>query len=110
MARKTIVELIDDIDGSKADETVSFGLDGVEYELDLTEENAARLRGELATWIEKSRRVGGRRSRGGRASGSASSGDTARVRRWARENGFTVSDRGRISAEVQRAYDEAHGR
>lgn len=108
MARKTIVELIDDIDGSKAVETIAFGLDGVEYELDLNEENAARLRGELAAWIQKSRRTGGRRTRSG--AGRANAGETSRVRRWAREHGYSVSDRGRISAEVQRAFDEAHGR
>src|SRR5690625_1580782 len=82
MARKTYVELIDDTDGTKADVTVSFALDGVAYEIDLSEENAAQLRSDLATWVEKARRVGGRRTRG---TGGArrSSGDSARIREWA---------------------------
>lgn len=108
MARKTFVELIDDIDGGKAAETVSFALDGVAYEIDLTEDNAAKLRGELGTWVEKARRVGGRRSRGGASSGGGSA-DTPRIREWARSNGYEVSDRGRISSEIRSAYYAAQG-
>lgn len=108
MARKTYVELIDDIDGSKAEETVSFALDGVAYEIDLSEDNAAKLRGELGTWVEKARRVGGRRSRGASTSSAGGSNDTPRIREWARSNGHDVSDRGRIPAEVFEAYDAAH--
>jgi len=106
MARKTFVELIDDIDGSKAEQTVTFSLDGVSYEIDLSEDNAARLREELGTWVAKSRRVSGRRTRGTGASAPAK--DSAKVREWARENGYEVSDRGRISAEIRTAYENAH--
>ncbi|MBE9404305.1 Lsr2 family protein [Brachybacterium sp. p3-SID1565] len=109
MARKTYVELIDDIDGEKAAETVSFALDGVAYEIDLSEDNAAKLRGELGTWVEKARRVGGRRSRGAGSAGSGSSNDTPRIREWARSNGYEVSDRGRISSEIRSAYYAAQG-
>jgi len=106
MARKTFVELIDDIDGSKAEQTVTFSLDGVSYEIDLSEDNAARLREELGTWVAKSRRVSGRRTRGTGASAPAK--HSAKVREWARENGYEVSDRGRISAEIRTAYENAH--
>lgn len=109
MARKTYVELIDDIDGSKAEETVSFALDGVAYEIDLSEDNAAKLRGELGTWVEKARRVGGRRSRGTSTSSAGGSNDTPRIREWARSNGYEVSDRGRISSEIRSAYYAAQG-
>ena len=108
MARKTYVELIDDTDGTKADETVSFALDGVAYEIDLSEENAAQLRSDLATWVEKARRVGGRRTRG-TSSARSSSGDSARIREWARGQGFEVPDRGRISGAIRKAYEDAHG-
>lgn len=107
MARKTIVELIDDIDGSRATGTIEFGLDGVTYEIDLNDENSAKMRGELSAWIEKARRIGGRRHRGG-SSASTGSKDTAKIRAWAREKGYTVSDRGRISADIRRAYYDAH--
>ncbi|WP_347041626.1 histone-like nucleoid-structuring protein Lsr2 [Brachybacterium nesterenkovii] len=107
MARKTFIELIDDIDGSKADETVTFSLDGVGYEIDLNSENAQKLRDELGTWISTARRVSGRRTTRS-ASSSSSSEETARIRAWARENGYQVSDRGRISGEIRKAYQAAH--
>ncbi|WP_377639474.1 Lsr2 family protein [Oryzobacter terrae] len=112
MAKKVQVLLVDDLDkSSPADETVSFSLDGVSYEIDLTSDNAARLRDELAVWIGHAERTGGRKS-GGRATRSASRGgsktDLSAVREWARSNGHQVSDRGRISADVQAAYDKAH--
>lgn len=108
MARKTYVELVDDLSGDKADETVSFALDGVAYEIDLSEANAAKFREELGSWVEKARRVGGRRSRG-TTSGRSGSNDSARIREWAREAGYEVPDRGRISGTIRKAYEEAHG-
>jgi len=111
MAQRVSVLLVDDVDGKPADETVTFGLDGVTYEIDLSSSNAAKLRDGLATWIGHARRSGGRRTTGRGATRSA--GSTRRnlsaIRDWARDNGFAVSDRGRISAEVQEAYDKAHG-
>lgn len=104
MARKTLVELIDDMDGGKADETVSFALDGVAYEIDLTTENAGELREAIGVWAGKARRVGGRRKPGASTPGE----DTAAIRAWARENGHDVSERGRISADVRDAYNAAH--
>ena len=110
MAKKVQVLLVDDLDkNSPADETVSFSLDGVSYEIDLTSENAAKLRDDLAVWIGHSERTGGRRSTaraGARSSGPKT--DLSAVREWARANGHTVSDRGRISSQVQAAYDKAH--
>lgn len=106
MARRTFVELIDDIDGGKADQTVTFSLDGVGYEIDLTEENAQKLRDEIGAWVTPARRVSGRRTRS--SSSSAASKDSARIRTWARENGYEVSDRGRISGDIRRAYEAAH--
>lgn len=104
MARKTHVVLEDDLDGTPADETLEFTIDGVEYEIDLTTEHAAALREALAPWVGAARRVGGRRS----ARASASKGNLAEIREWARSNGLSVSDRGRISSEVQKAYADAH--
>ena len=111
MAKKVQVLLVDDVDkSSPADETVSFSLDGVSYEIDLTSKNASKLRDDLAVWIGHAERTGGRRS-SGRTPGKGSSrkGDLGAVRAWARDNGHKVSDRGRISAGVQAAYDKAHG-
>ncbi len=120
MAQKVQVILVDDLDGGDAVETVSFALDGVSYEIDLNEDNAARMREELAAWVGHARRTGGRSSarsgsgRGaGRRSGSraaATAGpDTATVREWAKQNGYAVSERGRIKADVLEAYHAANG-
>ena len=122
MAQKVQVILVDDVDGGEASETVSFALDGVSYEIDVSEKNAAELRDALAPWVGHARRVGGRSggsggSGGGRAKASGGGGgrsrgnskfDLADVRSWARENGFQVSDRGRVSGEVLAAYEKAH--
>lgn len=109
MAQKTQVILVDDVDGSEATQTITFALDGVSYEIDLNDEHAAALRESLEEWTTKARRTAGRRSSGRRRSaGAASSGETQRIREWAREQGLEVSDRGRISAEVREAYEAAH--
>lgn len=112
MAQKVQVILVDDIDGGDASETVSFALDGISYEIDLNDDNAARLRDAMAPWVGHGRRVGGRSSGGRKAArrstGSAKGTDTAAVREWAKTNGFKVSERGRISAEVMEAYAKAN--
>jgi hypothetical protein len=113
MAQRVNVILVDDIDGSDAAETVTFGLDGVQYEIDLSTENADKFRDVLAPYVGHARRSGGRRRAsggGGRANGSASrsGASAADVRAWARDNGWDVPDRGRVSAEVREAYDAAH--
>lgn len=107
MAQKVKVLLIDDLDGSDADETISFAVDGVTYEIDLNAENAAELREAFAKWIGHARKAGGRRTTR-RASSSSGGGNTAAIREWARDNGYKVSDRGRVSAEIREAYAAAH--
>lgn len=111
MAQKVQVILIDDVDGGNADETVSFALDGVNYEIDLNAENAAALRDAFATWVGHARRVGGRtgrRTRTARPAANGSGPSNSEIREWARNNGYEVSDRGRISAEIRDAYTAAH--
>ncbi len=112
MAQKVNIVLVDDIDGSEAEETVKFGLDGTSYEIDLTEKHAEDLREMLAPYIGHARRAEGTRRRSSRSSGhssSAASGtDAADIRAWARENGMDVPERGRVSAKVREAYAAAH--
>jgi len=110
MAQRVNIVLEDDLDGSPADETVTFALDGVTYEIDLNEKNAGRLRDALAPFVGHARRASGRRQATGRAQAPRGGArrDLADVREWARTNGHKVSDRGRISAEVQAAYEKAH--
>ena len=104
MAQKVHIVLEDDLDGSPATETVSFGLDGKTYEIDLNDKNAGKLRDALAPYVGHARRAAGRRR--GRSGGSGPS--PADIRAWARDNGFDVPDRGRVSSEVREAYLAAH--
>ena len=110
MAQKVQVLLVDDINGAEAAETVSFSLDGVSYDIDLTTAHAKKLRDDLATWVGHARRSGGRKNTR-RSAGNAGQrrGDLSVVRQWARDNGHKVSSRGRISAGIQAAYDKANG-
>lgn len=111
MAQQVLVQLVDDLDGTASSDvsTVLFSLDGVTYEIDLSEDNAERLRGGLAEYVEAARRVGGRIKRGGKAgqNGSGAAGDAGLVRKWANENGFGLSGRGRIPSHVVEAYRAA---
>lgn len=110
MAQRVSITLVDDIDGSDADQTIQFGLDGTSYEIDLSDENAAKLREALAPYVGMARSTGGRRPRGApkaARSGGSSAGD---IRAWAIENGHQVNARGRISAELRAAYEAATGR
>ncbi|MET0741306.1 MAG: Lsr2 family protein [Candidatus Nanopelagicales bacterium] len=104
MAQRVEIILDDDIDGGPADETLGFTFDGTKYEIDLSSRNAAALRDALAPFIAHARKVGGRGRRGSPRAGRGG-GDTAAIREWARVNGFKISDRGRISAEVMAAYE-----
>lgn len=128
MARRIVHQLVDDLDGTVLDvgdgETVLFSLDGTAYEIDLTDENAAALRDALSPYIAAARSVSARTgsprsgSTGGRSTGGP--GNTARVQRragqrdyapvreWAAQNGYTLSDRGRVPAAVLEAYDAAN--
>lgn len=121
MARRIVHQLVDDLDGTVLDvgegETVLFSLDGVAYEIDLTDANAAALRGALAPYIDAARSVSRARS-GGRAASSSSTNERRRrrtgqqdygpVREWAKSNGYKVSERGRVPASVLEAYEAAH--
>nr|WP_219419982.1 Lsr2 family protein [Pseudonocardia nigra] len=107
MAQKVETRVVDDLDGSVAAETVSFAFEGREYEIDLSQENAARLRDSLSVFVGAARHAGGgRRSVGARAArgSSVDREQTHSVREWARDNGFEVSSRGRIPGAVLEAY------
>ena len=106
MAQKITVALEDDIDGGPADETVRFGLGGAEYEIDLSKRNANAFRRQLAPFIEHARKAGrGPRRRPGRTASSRER--SADIRAWAKDQGITVSERGRISASVAVQYEAA---
>ena len=105
MAQRVQVELVDDVDGRTATETVSFGLDGVSYEIDLSNKNAKALRKAYDTWIASARRVGGRQGRG--TTRVATGVDPAAVRGWGSSYGYDVSSRGRIPGEVLEKYRAA---
>ena len=106
--RQTVVTLIDDLDGeSSADEAVKFGLDGTEYEIDLSKKNAEKLRGTLRTYVDHARKTTGGR-RGKRSGGTTFSDvDTKAVRAWAASNKVEVNARGRIPASVIEQYRTA---
>ncbi len=113
MAQRVNVVLVDDLDGSDAAETVSFALDGVDYEIDLNDKHAGELRNAMALYIGHGRRTGGRRRKGASSSkaakSSAAAGPSAsEIRAWARDNGWDVPERGRVAAEVREAYAAAH--
>ena len=111
MAQRVHVVLVDDLDGGDAAETVSFGLDGVDYEIDLSDKHAGELREALALYVGHARRTGGRRRTAAKAAagaGGKGGPSAAEIRDWARENGWDVPARGRVSAEVREAYAAAH--
>ena len=109
MARKIHVQLIDDISGEDAQETIRFSLDGADYEIDLSADNAADLRDTLKGYAAKGRRLRGPSdTRGGRAEATGR-GETQKIRNWAAENGYNPSPRGRISQAIKQAYDAAQG-
>jgi hypothetical protein len=114
MAQKVTVQLVDDLDGTASSDitTVTFGLDGAAYEIDLTANNAAKLRNRLDDFVNAARRTGGRVKRGASpakgATPAANREQTKAIRDWARQNGYELSDRGRIPTNVVEAFDQAH--
>ncbi|HEV2780901.1 MAG TPA: Lsr2 family protein [Actinophytocola sp.] len=109
MAQKTVVELVDDLDGGQAAETVFFALDGVDFRIDLSSENAARLRDTLAEYVGHARRVGSHNQKG--RAGTRRNGDkpdVQAIREWARNQGETVAERGRLSHDLLTRFQEAH--
>lgn len=119
MAQRVQVNLIDDLNGEDAQETVRFGVDGVNYEIDLTTENAEKLRSALSEYVGKGRKASsGRKNQGGQSAPSSSSSlssstsrlkreETQRIRQWAQENGHSPSSRGRITQSIIDAYNTA---
>ena len=107
MAQKVHITLEDDLDGGEATETVTFGLDGRSYEIDLNDKNAQALRDSLARYVAAGRRAGGS-SRATASKRRTQVGTSAReIRDWARSNGHKVPDRGRIPADVREAFEAA---
>lgn len=117
MARRIVHQLVDDLDGTVLatgeGETVLFSLDGIAYEIDLTEANAAALRDVLQPYVAAARsissRASGSRSVGPRPRRRSSDHDLGVVRQWARDNGHQVSDRGRVPATIIEAFEAAQG-
>jgi len=121
MARKTIVTLVDDLTGEAAENisTVEFALDGRAYELDLTDENSAKLHDALTPYVTAARKLGGQRRRGPRPDRAVTSSGRGpgydrqtlkSIREWAKNNGYQVSDRGRLPAAVLQAWQTAGSR
>ena len=116
MAQQVITSFVDDLDGGEAAGTVSFGLEGKSYEIDLSEENAARLRDSLAEFVAAARKAPTARtprmtSRSGGEGGNRTAADReqiAAMRTWARDNGHEVAERGRVPKAVVEAYQAAH--
>lgn len=114
MARKVEVTLVDDLTGGDADETVSFGLDGTRYEIDLSAVNAKKLRDGLAKFVDAARKEKGARQQPVRAAirkaAPAPAGpNTSDVREWAKAQGYEVSERGRVANDLIVKFQEAHG-
>ena len=112
MAKHIIHKLVDDLDGGDADETVKFALDGIQYEIDLSEKNAAKLRELFEPYVDAGSKVarggvvvGGRAARG-RGGATADREQNKAIREWAAKNGYEVSERGRIPATVVEAYHQ----
>jgi hypothetical protein len=116
VAKKTVTKLVDDLDGGEAHETVTFGLDGSVYEIDLSSKNATKLRTALAVFVEKGSRVpgrltaAGRRAGGGRGTATAEREQNQAIRAWAQRKGLPVAPRGRIKKEIVDQYHQRAGR
>lgn len=118
VAQKVHVVLVDDLDSGPADETVSFGLDGASYIIDLSSENAKVLRESLAKYITAGRRQRAGAGRpatrqvttGARTSGANDREQNKAIRDWAVRNGHKVSSRGRISQDIVDLYNAQAGR
>ncbi len=115
MAQKVIRQFIDDIDGSEAERTFTFAVDGTHYEIDLSSENIKEFNEAIAGFVESARKV--KASSYGRRAGKASVGTSGSgrsreqiqaIREWARQQGHNINERGRIPASIQQAFDQAH--
>lgn len=107
MARTVHVQLIDDLSGQNADETLRFSVDGADYEIDLTAEHAAELRRTLEKYVAHARRLRGAPDRRGPRPAATGREETQKIRDWAKAHGYNPSARGRISQDIKKAYDAA---
>jgi hypothetical protein len=111
MAQKVHVILVDDIDGSDAVETVPFGLDGTQYEIDLNSGHAEELRELLDLYVKKARKVAGSAGRAGRVRRTdANDARNKEIRDWARGQHLDVNERGRIPAGIVARFEAANGK
>jgi len=111
MAQKVNVLLVDDIDGSGADETIQFGLDGTHYEIDLNSDHAQELRGQLSRYIKAARKVTGSAGRPARVRrATENDARNKEIRNWARKRNLDVNDRGRIPADIVAQYETDNGK
>ena len=110
MAQKIETLFIDDIDGGEAEGTIRFGLDGAEFEIDLSRKHSQELRSALGIYISHARKVGTARRAGIRSGRRPSSVDTTAVRAWARDQGIDIKERGRVPAGIVEQYHTATGR
>ena len=111
MAKQTTVTLVDDLDGSEADEQVEFAVDGKSYEIDLSAANSARLRDALAPFLSAARRTSGRRRSSSTPAPARPTTDREQnqaIREWAQQQGMKISERGRIPSNVLEAYHQSH--
>lgn len=105
--KKTKVFLVDNIDGSEAERTISFAFNGISYQIDLNAEHANKIEDDFAQWIRHARRTGGRAVTR-RSGATAGASDSAKIRQWAQDEGLEVSQRGRIPASIVEQYRQAH--
>jgi Lsr2 len=109
MAKRTIVQITDDLDGSTQDvKTVHFAFEGFSYEIDLGPQNFDKLAQAVAPYVAVARKTGGRRQRGSDAKVTRTTSDNATIRTWAKAQGIEVPMRGRISAKVREQFEAAN--
>lgn len=109
MAQEVKIILVDDLDGGTAEETVRFSLDSNSYEIDLSSSHAEALRDALKPYISAGRKIPARGTKAAKPAGGSRNQDASAIRAWARDNGYNVSDRGRVQSEIIEAYKAAHG-
>lgn len=112
MAQKTLIQLVDDLDGSPIQDgegrTVTFSIEGATYEIDLTVVHVNELTDALAPYVAAGRKTASTKSAGRTSTTRSDRAQLQKIREWAAQNGHTVSDRGRIPAPVRDAYNAAH--
>lgn len=108
MAKQTFIKITDDLDGSEGAKTVKFGIDGDQFEIDLSDENHAKLKDFLSTYVAAGTKVSSARPQRGGSPAKSSREEMQRIRAWAKENGHNVNERGRISQAITEAYYQTH--